>query len=384
MNGSSYSPWLEISLDALLHNCALLRSRLPPATGILAVVKDRAYGCGSRYIAQTLEQHGGVSLFAVTSFAEAMFLRHTDIQSELLVLGNVGLSDASSCADNGILCTLNSLHDLQRWKKAGITIRFHCNIDTRMHRMGVLPEEVESAASLLAETPALCMEGAFTHLANAHDPASPTVAEQKRIFTDALGIFKRFGIIPRHIHYANSGGIINFSSENATLARPGIALYGCKPDPHVEIPLDLKPVVALKSRVCSIRNVAAGTPVSYGGTYVTGSPTSIATVALGYGSGLPRSLSNRGDLLIRGKRYRIAGTVTMDYCMVDAGPAPPFAIGEEAVAIGTQGDETITPDAVALLDSTIGYETLCRLSPSLPRTYLLNGRTFACEQGYIY
>jgi alanine racemase len=133
-----------------------------------------------------------------------------------------------------------------------------------------------------------------------------------------------------------------------------------------------------------MKKVEAGTPVSYGGRYSAAAETVIATIALGYGDGLPRSLGNRGEVLIRGKRYRIAGTVTMDYIMVDAGPAPLMRVGDEAVAIGSQGNESITPDDVALLDSTIAYEVLCGLSPSVDRIYLRNGKTVAREKGKIF
>jgi alanine racemase len=170
----------------------------------------------------------------------------------------------------------------------------------------------------------------------------------------------------------------------ATLARPGIALYGCRPNPAHAFPLNLRPVVSLKSRVVRMKKVPAGTPVSYGGRYVTPAETVIATVALGYGDGLPRSLGNRGDVLIRGKRFRIAGTVTMDYLMVDAGPDPCMRIGDEAVAMGAQGSQEITPDDVAMLDSTIGYEIMCGLSPSIDRIYISGGKNVAREKRKIF
>jgi alanine racemase len=167
----------------------------------------------------------------------------------------------------------------------------------------------------------------------------------------------------------------------ATLARPGIALYGCRPDPKQAFPLDLRPVVSLKSRVVKMKKVPAGTPVSYGGRYVTAAETVIATIALGYGDGLPRSLGNRGEVLIGGRRFRIAGTVTMDYLMVDAGPVPSMSVGDEAVAMGTQGNEHISPDDVALIDGTIAYEIMCGLSASIDRVYVSGGSIIRREKG---
>ena len=204
------------------------------------------------------------------------------------------------------------------------------------------------------------MEGAFTHFANADEPGGGTVGAQLKLFSEALAALAKRGLKPRHIHYANSAGIVLPDSvPGCTLARPGIALYGCKPDPKQAYPLDLRPVVALKSRVVNIKRVAAGTPVSYGGRYVTDRETCIATIPLGYGIGYPRSLADRAHVLIRGGRYRIAGTVTMDYCMVDAGPRPAIEVGDEVTALGSQR-ATITADDLALLDGTIGYENPLR------------------------
>jgi alanine racemase len=377
-------PYIEISLDNLLHNLALLRSRLPHGVGILAVVKDNAYGCGSRVIAETLEKKGGVRFFAVCSPAEAFFLRKSGLKSHILILGQATKNDIINGHKKGLVFTLNDIRDLDEWKSAGVPVRFHCNIDTRMHRMGILPSEVAAVASVAANSGALFLDGAFTHLANAAERGTATVGEQLCRFNEALSALKQRGITPRHIHYANSAAVMRFDNQRCTLARPGIALYGCKPDPRQDFPLDLLPVVSLKSRVVKMKKVPGRTPVSYGGRYVTSGETFIATVALGYGHGLPRSLGNRGEVLLGGKRYTIAGAVTMDYLMVDAGSAPSVEVGDEAVAIGCQGNERITADDIAVLDDTIGYEILCGLSASVDRIYLLNGKFVAKEKGKIF
>ena len=144
--------------------------------------------------------------------------------------------------------------------------------------------------------------------------------------------------------------------------------------PRQNFALDLKPVLSLKTRVVKMKRVTAGTPISYGSTYVTPTETMIATIALGYGQGLPRQLSNRGSVLIRGRRYRIAGRVTMDFIMVDAGTNPDMSVGDEVVAIGSQGTESIHPDDIALLCNTIGYEILCNISSTIDRLYVLDGK----------
>lgn len=382
-------PTIEISLDNLLHNLAILRSRLPmdagtKAAGILAVVKDNAYGCGSRVIAETLEQKGGVGFFAVRSPAEAFYLRKKGLKSPVIVLGPASKAEVIKGSGNGLVFTLNDITDIESWKSAGVPVRFHCNIDTRMHRMGILPAEIPALIRALAGEGNLFLDGAFTHLANADEPDTLTAGEQLCRFNNALSLLKEHGLAPRHIHYANSAWIMRSPDlAGATLVRPGIALYGCRPDPRQTFPLDLRPVLSLKSRVVKIKKVPAHTPVSYGGRYVTAAETFIATIALGYGDGLPRSLGNRGEVLIRGRRYRIAGTVTMDYIMVDAGPVPSMRVGDEATAIGVQQNERISPDDIAILDNTIGYEIMCGLSSSIDRVYISGGKITAREKGRI-
>ena len=377
-------PYIEISLDNLLHNLAEVRSRLPEDAAVCAVIKDNAYGCGSRVIAQTLERKGSVNFFAVRSPAEAFYLLKKGVKSQVLVLGPASRAEVIKGHENGLVFTLNDLADIDSWKSAGVPVRFHCNIDTRMHRMGILPAEVPSLADAVAGEGNLHLEGAFTHLANADEPGTTTAGEQIRRFNESLSVLKERGITPRHVHYANSAWVMRSPDlAGATLARPGIALYGCRPDPKQTFPLDLRPVLSLKSRVVKMKKVPANTPVSYGGRYVTSAETVIATVALGYGHGLPRSLGNRGEVLIRGRRWRIAGTVTMDYLMVDAGPTPSLRVGDEAVAIGVQENERISPDDVALLDNTIGYEVMCRLSASMDRIYISGGKTAAREKGRL-
>jgi len=377
-------PYIEISLDNLLHNLAEVRSRLRDNAAVLAVVKDNAYGCGSRTIAQTLERKGAVGFFAVRSAAEAFYLRKKGVRSPILVLGPASKADVIKGSGNGVVFTLNDLADIDLWKSAGVPVRFHCNIDTRMHRMGILPAEVPALAGAVAGEENLLLEGVFTHMANADEPGTSTAGEQLRRFNEALLILKERNIMPRHVHYANSSWIMRSPDlAGATLVRPGIALYGCRPDPKQAFPLDLRPVLSLKSRVVKMKKVPANTPVSYGGRYVTSAETVIATIALGYCHGLPRCLGNRGDVLIRGRRWRIAGTVTMDYIMVDAGPSPSMRVGDEAVAIGVQENERISPDDIALLDNTIGYEVMCRLSASIDRIYLSGGKIAAREKGKI-
>ncbi|MFP4243130.1 MAG: alanine racemase [Chitinispirillaceae bacterium] len=381
---SPYSPHIEISLDNLLHNLGEIRTLLPSDMGIIAVVKDCSYGCGSGVIARTLEKRGWVNFFAVARAEEAFVLRKAGVSRPVLVLGRATEEQLRAGLERNIVFTLNNPSDLYRWKAYPFNVRFHVNIDTGMNRMGLLPSELDEMLGLLEESPSLHLEGVFTHMACADEPGTDTVDRQLKTFWGSVEKLSEAGVSPDHIHYGNSATSMRFPLKGCTLARPGIALYGCRPDPAQEFKLRLRPVASLISRVVKMKKVPAGTSVSYGGNYVTPCETWIATVAMGYAHGLPRFLSSKGEVLIGYRRYRIAGNVTMDYIMVDAGPNPDISVGDEAVAMGSQGEDSITPDQIALLGNTIGYEILCNLGTSIDRVYLLEDRVVHHEPGVIF
>jgi alanine racemase len=373
-------PYLEIDLDHLVWNLGQLQCRLPDHCAILAVVKDCAYGCGAVPVAQTLER-AGVGFFAVARAGEARSLRDNGISSPILVLGECNDAELLWASMNDIHCALNDLGSLHRWQKAGCTVNIHCNIDTGMGRLGLQAAEVSQVAGILCNDPMLKLTGVFTHFASADTPGTTTVTTQKARFDDAVGVLRQSGLAPRYIHTSNSAAVLRFPATGCNLVRPGIALYGCRPDPRQEFDCNLKPVVRLVARVVKVKQVAAGTPISYGGTYAPSQDTTIATIDIGYAHGLPRSLSSCGNVLIRGKRYRIAGRVTMDYIMVDCGIGPEIEIGDEVVVLGQQGADCITVDEAAVASGTIGYEILTRLSTGIDRCYYRNGKVEACIPG---
>jgi alanine racemase len=383
MYAQSYAPHVEISLDNLLWNLGQIRSLLSPGTDIIAVVKDNSYGCGSVAVSKVLEKHGNVFHFAVARPEEGFTLRENGIQGHILVLGRIGADLLDKCIENRLTPTLNDLDDLDLWNRSGLHIAFHCNIDTAMHRMGILPAEIPQLISTLRNHPSITCEGVFTHLAKADIPGTLSVSEQKSLFFASVNILQDNGIGPKQIHIANSAGLMRFPMSDTTLVRPGIALYGCKPDPSGDFPLDLRPVLSLKSVVAKIKKVPANTPVSYCGNYITKCETHIATIAAGYAHGLPRFLGNRGAVLINGRKYTIAGNVTMDYIMVDAGDMPEFSVGDEVVIIGRSGSLQITPDNIALIGNTIGYEILCNISTSIRREYFFQGSSVV-NNGIIF
>jgi len=367
----AYSPWIEVYLDNLVRNAEAVR-RAAGGTPLLVVVKDNAYGLGAVPVAQSLEK-AGAGFFAVANCSEARSLRDGGIAAPVLVLGECDSDDLCWGATQNVRFALNDLADLDRWATPGCPVTCHCLIDTGMHRMGILPDEVPELLRRLPRLPAISIEGVFTHYASADVPNADTVDRQKRIFREHIARFAAAGIAPLHIHFSNSAGILRFPDPGCTLVRPGIALYGCKPDPVQDFGVALDPVVALKARVAKMKRVPAGTPVSYHARYITRHETCIATIPIGYAHGLPRACTNAGEVLINGRRYRIAGTVTMDYIMVDAGPSPLFGVDDEAAALGPQANDCIRVDDVAAQAHTIGYEILCGLSPLIDRRYYENG-----------
>jgi alanine racemase len=374
------SPFVEVSLDNLIHNLNQVKNSTPDSMAMMAVVKDNAYGCGSVMVTRVLEAHE-VGFFAVANAGEARALRMAGIRSPILVLGVSSSEDVRWGGNAGVRFTLNDLADLYNWKSLDCPIAFHTDIDTGMGRLGIAPSETSALISVLKSSPNLTCEGIFTHLANADNPDTGTISRQLANFRKVLNVLKENSITPRHIHYGNSAAIMRYPLEECTMVRPGIALYGCKPDPGQDFTLDLKPVLSLKSHVVKLKRVPVGTPISYGSRYITETETAIGTIALGYGQGLPRRLGNVGSVLINGLRYKIAGTVTMDFIMVDAGHSPLVKVGDEVVALGSQGTENIHPDDVALLCDTIGYEILCNISSTIDRFYILDGKTVHHEPG---
>ena len=378
---NTFSPSAVISLDNVLHNIKEIRSRISSSFGVIAVVKDNAYGCGAASIAGILESKADVDFFAVASAPEAFSLRSSGIGSPILILGKCTEQDLGKGAGQSMVFTCNSIDDFDEWQSYSFPVNFHLNINTGMNRLGLNPNELSDFAQRLLTSGHLHCQGIFTHMASADCPGTITVDTQLTLFRDALSRLAAHGCHPEMIHIANSATLLRFPPDFGTHIRPGIALYGCLPDPRQSFDTKLKPVLTLKGYIVALRQVPAGTPISYGGNYTTVHPTIIATIGIGYAHGVPRYLGNKGSVLIDGKRFPIAGNVTMDYIMADVGAAADICIGDEAIIIGEQGDEIITPDEIAAIGNTIGYEVLCNIGTGLTRNYTYRGETVASMCG---
>ena len=376
---------MEVSLDNLRHNVHALRASMPAHARIIAVVKDSAYGCGAIPIARALEREG-VGAFAVARICEARALRLAGITLPLLVLGECDTAELPWASDNDVHLTVNDPRHVRSWAASGLPLQLHCNIDTGMGRLGLRRDEVIPCLDQL-DTTALRLTGVFTHLACADEPESTSITSQLSLFEATVNEIRARGIDPPFVHCGNSAGVLNCPwPPFATHARPGIALYGCLPDPERPFPVDVRPVVALKGHVVKVKRIAAGTPVSYGWRYVAPRNTTIATVDIGYGHGLPRFLSEKGSMLVNGRAFPIAGRVTMDFTMLDIGRADSEEVqpGDEVVAIGSQGSEMLSPDDIARIGGTIGYEVMCGLSTRVPRRYVESGTVVETHPAYCY
>lgn len=343
---------------------------------LCAVVKADGYGHGAVTAARAALA-GGASSLAVSTIPEALEITGC-IQGDVpvLVLSETAprsAADAAECAGERVRFTVASVPGIEALAAAGGPERsVHLNVDTGMHRMGVLPAELDSVAGALrAARDRLRLEGVWTHLAAADAPDDPFTAEQLARFDGALARLRRRGLSPRVVHAANSAGLLAHPDARRDLVRAGIAVYGVAPSPELDGVVPLEPAMELVSTVAAVRAVAPGESVSYGRRWRAAEPTRVATVAIGYADGVRRDSGAAGvEVLVRGRRCPILGVVTMDQLMVALDPAVSreVATGDEVVLIGRQGAEEITATEIGERLATIPYEVLTSISARVPRT----------------
>ena len=366
--------WAEVDLDAIMHNFMAARNHLPGNMKLLVTVKADAYGHGAVMVAKLLEKQ--VDYFALAAMDEAVQLRQAGITTPLLVLGPVLPADYSRAARDGISLAVSSPEEAKAisacGEAVGRKITVHFALDTGMSRIGfACTEEAAKEIAEAAKLPGIIPEGIFSHFALADSQDKSYVNYQRANFQrmlDAIGV--SFPIC----HLYNSAAIVDLEPEY-DMAREGIILYGLLPSNEVDLSRigGVKPVMALRSHVSFVKNLPAGTPVSYGCTYTTEKDSVIATVMAGYADGVPRLLSNCGQVIIRGVKAPIVGRVCMDQFMVDVTHVPGVCPGDVVTIFGTDGEVTITADEMAEKAQTIGYELVCGIAPRVPRVYLKNG-----------
>ena len=362
---------IRVDLDALAHNLDALQRHA--GTPVMGIVKANAYGHGLVPVARHLEAQG-IAQLGVAFVEEGIALRRAGLQVPILVLGGIHAPQVSQFIAHDLEVTVSSVDKLRQVEQAaesmGRKAIIHLKIDTGMERIGVHSENAAPFVEAAVASRWCEVKGIYSHLACADDPASPMTALQLQRFLAACSYFDRIGAPMPLRHLANSGGVLHFPETCLDMVRPGIALYGVLPDPASQATVALRPALSLVSSVVYFKVVKAGRTVSYGATWTAAGDTRVITLPIGYGDGYPRSLSSRGEVLVRGQRYPIIGRVCMDQFMVDVGPGGSAYNGDEVVLLGRQQDAVVSCEAVAQAAGTIPYEILTGLNERIPREYV--------------
>lgn len=381
--------YAAVNLDAVWNNMEQMHRNLSPGTKIIGVLKTDAYGHGAVQIAQELEKMDYVFGYATATFEEAMILRHTGLVKPILVLGYTFPYCYEDLIKYDIRPTVfrqDSIEQLSACAcRAGRPVRVHVKVETGMNRLGINPDESGLRfLERILQSEGIILEGIFTHFARADETdRTATIRQLNRMHDFVEAAEQRIGYSIPVKHCSNSAGIVEFPEANMDVVRAGITLYGLWPSEEVSRDIiSLQPVLSLKSRIVSIKEVEEGTPVSYGGIYVTPHKMRIATIPVGYGDGYPRSLSGKGYVLIRGRKAPVLGRICMDQFMVGLENIPDAMEGDEVTLIGEEQGEKITMEELGDLSGRFNYELACDLGKRIPRVYLRGGRITATKDYY--
>ena len=369
----------RIDLDAIEYNIEKMKENLPEDTKLIVVAKADCYGHGALQTTSLLSLKEYVWGFAVATLDEAIVLRRGGITKPILVLGCIFPEQWIDALENNIRITVYAeeltkvLSDLA--VKIGRKAYVHVKLDTGMGRIGFTPgKEGADKIAEISKLPNIVMEGLYTHFSKADEGDKSYTLKQMEAYTWMKEELTGRGITFSYYHCCNSAGIIDLKGAGQNLARAGISTYGMYPSEEVHKEnVDLKPALELISHVAFVKWVDEGKMISYGGTYVTKRRTKIATIPVGYGDGYPRSLSNKGYMLIHGKKAPIIGRVCMDQCMVDVTEIEDVKFGDEVVLVGRDGDEYLSVETLSRLSDRFNYEFVCLMGKRIPREYIRRG-----------
>lgn len=358
--------WARIDLDAISANVRALRALA--GVPLMAVLKADAYGHGAVRSARAALAGGAVAL-AVATLGEARVLREAGIGAPLLVLGYTPPWQVREAARLGVTITLFD-HDAARAcaaaAESGLAVTVHVEVDTGMARTGLTPTELGGFLHMLSTWPSVRVEGLYTHFADADSADLSAAQAQLERFQHILNDIGGVGLRPPLVHAANSAALLRLPAARFDMARPGIACYGLAPSPFTPLPPELRPALSFHTEIAQVREVARGKPVSYGGAFVTGRDSRIATIPVGYADGLRRAPPWR-EVLVGGRRAPVVGRICMDYAMIDVSDIPGVKRGDPVTLIGVQGRERISADDVAGWLGTISYEVVATILPRVPR-----------------
>ncbi len=364
--------WAEIDLGVLAANVRALKACAGRAA-LMAVVKADAYGHGAVQVALRARE-AGAEWLGVAIPEEGFALRRAGVDGPILVLGWTPPGQAAAVVEEGLAATVSSLEGAKAFSRvadAGLEARVHLKVDTGMGRLGILPGPAgrEEALAIL-NLRGVRVEGIYTHFATADDADKTFALRQLEVFLDFVEELGRYGATFAMRHAANSAALLDLPQSHLDMVRPGLALYGYLPSPHVSRKVPLRPPLSWKTRVSHVKRLPAGSSVGYGATFRTTRPTMVATLPVGYADGYPRLLSNNAEVLVGGRRCPVIGRVCMDQMMVEVPDALKVSVGEEVVLLGSQGAQTVDADELAGRAGTIAHEILTGLSPRVPRVYL--------------
>ena len=371
----SHRCWAEIDLDALRGNVAWLRHRLGPGTSLMTVVKADAYGHGLRQIAALLMQ-SGTDIFGVANLNEARDIRAVGRGWPILMLGACLPDETERAIKDNVMPTLSTIDEARRFsrlaKKLKRTVSAHVKVDTGMGRLGAQPEDAPAMLDAIARLPNLNVVGLYSHFASAESNAAFSRRQRSR-FKKLLKTLTAAGHTFSQIHFNNSAGLLHEPNSLYNLARPGLLVYGVLPHgrrrPPATLKRNLRPALSWKCRLSLVKEITAGTPLSYGGTFTAPRRMRVATLTAGYGDGYLCSAAGQAKVLIGGKSCPVLGRITMDQMLADVSRVKTAKPGDEAVLIGPQGKAAITAHQLADWAGTIPLEVLTAITYRVPRVY---------------
>lgn len=366
----------EIDLDALRNNFDIIRRQARKDKKILAVVKANAYGHGAIAISRAMEDLKA-DFLGVAILEEALQLRNAGIRMPILILGGIIEGQEPAIFDSNLIPVVYSLIgagriDLEAGKR-GVKGKIHVKIDTGMGRIGIKPPETREFFKALRKMQNIEVEGLVTHFASAdallNSEGALYTEKQIKDFLQVIDAIESVGFDIPIKHAANSAAVFHHPSKDFNMVRPGIMLYGAYPSSSFEKIKDLKGVMSLRTKILEIRDMEKGAGISYNSTYITPGRRKIAVIPIGYADGYRRELSNRGEVLVRGRRAKVVGKVCMDMTLIDVTDVKNVRVGDDVYLFGGKGDNIITADEIAELAGTIPYEIFCGISERVPRVY---------------
>ena len=358
-----------IDLGAISRNIAEIRKKIGNKRGLMAVVKADGYGHGAVEVSRAALR-SGADFLGVALPEEGQQLREAGIEAPILVVGLIQPEEAYKVVKFQLSQAVASVELLEALNheasKVSTWISVHVKLETGMGRIGVKPEDAVSFVRKVKSFKNLNLEGLFSHFSSADEKDKTFSERQLQLFDQVIGNLQLAGIEVPKKHIANSAAILDLPQSYYDIVRPGIMIYGLYPSREVSHSIELKPAMTFKTKISEVKVVPPGTPISYGRTFITKKKTTVATLPVGYADGYNRLLSNHGEVLVKGRRAPVIGTICMDMCMVDASSVEDIRPGDEVILF----DEELSVDEIAAKIGTINYEVVCGVNKRVPRVYI--------------